>query len=78
MSLFLLVGIRVGSTCGGGMHQDLSGCGGSGVGLRRSSSAISRVVSVAIQKNGGDLHHPICRLVGTTMTGLSLGEPGKT
>ena len=33
----------------------------------RRLSTISRAVSVAAQKYGGDSHHPICRELGTTI-----------
>ena len=32
------------------------------------SSMMSRAVSVPVQKSGGLSHHPICRLLGTTIS----------
>jgi len=57
---------RCGSDTVFGIQKCSRGCGDKGWSLSRSSCAIFRVVSEAVQKRGGASHHPICRQVGTT------------
>ena len=44
----------------------LKGCGGRGYIILMSFLMTPRIVFVLDQKKGGLLHHPICRLLGTT------------
>jgi len=57
----------VGNVPGVSMHRFSRGCGASSAIPSVSSCAISHVVFDAMQKRAGDSHHPIWRLVGTTM-----------
>jgi len=79
-SLSALVLVMFGSFNAGGMQRCSSGCGGSEPsGLCSNCWARSRAVSLAVQKNGGDSHHPICKLVGMTIcNGWFLSVRGST
>jgi len=56
----------VGSVPGLGMQRFLRGCSGRQVLLSPKFWAMSHAVSEAEQKNAGDSHQPIWRLVGMT------------
>ena len=53
-----------------GSILDSKGCGGRSVPRREAMTSLA--VSDAAQKNGGDSHHPIWRLLGTSSSHLAV------
>jgi len=53
-----------GSSNSVGIHKSSNGCSGRGVVQSSNFCAISHAVSAAVQKKGGDSHHPLWRSVG--------------